>query len=172
MANANLNLSPELLSCFQKAQEPSSLVRALKLSIQNETITLLNEITTLTENTIENDFNTLLLPLIDENQACFIIFRLTIINTTAKWLLIPFIPDNCIVRHKMLYSSSREDLKKKLGPNLFTTLDYTTSTLNDINYEVYLNSTKTISNKEIMTNKERVLQEEHILTNIERDNLG
>ena len=162
MANANLNISPELLSSFQKAQEPLSLIRAYKLSIQNETIILSTEVSTLTENTIEKDFNTLLLPLIIENEACFIIFRLTNMNTTAKWLLIPYIPDNCIVRHKMLYSSSREDLKKKLGPNLFTTLDYTTSTLNDINYELYINSTKTISNKEIMTNKERVLQEEHI----------
>ncbi|CAM9837470.1 unnamed protein product, partial [Phaeothamnion confervicola] len=49
---------------------------------------------------------------------CIFLFRLGQDGTSSaarKWLLVAYVPDDAPVRQKMLYSSSRQDLKAALG---------------------------------------------------------
>ena len=94
------------------------------------------------------------------------------IDKSKKWLLIAWVPDGCKVRDKMLYSSSREDLKRILGASLFTT-DYAASSVSDLSWEGYLMTTQTVKNDvTIMTQKEKNLIEEDAMVQVERSQLG
>lgn len=141
MARANLNVSQQLQSEFQKAQEPSSKIRAVKAVINEEEISFASSLTI--ERTAEHDFNALVLSILKETEAAMILFRLgdDAKDKTKKWLLIAWIPDGCKVRDKMLYSSSRDDLKRNLGLGLFGP-DYAASSVSEITWEGYVASTQ------------------------------
>lgn len=173
MARANLNISKQLLDAFQSANDTRSQVRALKVGILNEDI-ILSSTMSVTNVSAENDFNVKLKGQLSEKDACLILFRLanTADDHSKKWLLISWIPDNSKVRDKMLYSSSREDLKKGLGLALFVTPDYQASTLHDISWDTYIASTTAVASDDILTNKEKSLRDEDALANTERLHLG
>lgn len=172
MARANLNVSQQLQSEFQKAQEPSSKVRAIKAVIAEEEISFSTSLTMV--RTAEHDFDALVPSVLKETEAAMILFRLgdDAKDKTKKWLLIAWVPDGCKVRDKMLYSSSREDLKRNLGLGLFGP-DYATSSVSEVTWECYVASTLVQKNDvSNMTDRERTLKEEDALVQIERAQLG
>eukprot|EP01041_Mallomonas_annulata_P001605 gene1605-3097_t len=132
MARANLSVSSALADCFLSAQE-GPIVRIIKVSIVNEEITVgtvMNGI-----GNAKDDFDSLLGNCLSEKEATIILFCLSDVDASyRKWLLLSWVPDNCAVRDKMLYSSSREDLKRSLGLGFFS-FEYFANILTDLTWD-------------------------------------
>lgn len=89
-------------------------VRVLKVSIVNEELTLSSFKEA--SGTWEEDYNSLVTPLIEDEQPSYILFRLDSQNTSGyEWLLISWSPDSSAVRQKMLYASTKATLKQEFG---------------------------------------------------------
>jgi twinfilin-like protein len=52
--------------------------------------------------------------LLDAEKACYILYRIE-----EDWVLFCYVPDKCKVKEKMLYASSRSNLRQQLGSNYF-----------------------------------------------------
>ena len=117
MARANLSVSPEITESFHSAQEGTSSIRALLVSIVDESLVLGGS---MEKNGGEAEDFVRLKEHLKENSASLVLFsRDSAEGVTKKsWILVSRIHDNCNVRDKMLYSSSREDLKRSLGVGL------------------------------------------------------
>ncbi|XP_025835468.1 twinfilin-like, partial [Agrilus planipennis] len=64
----------------------------------------------------EKDYDKYVLPLIEENQPCYILYRLDTKNDSGyEWLFISWSPDTATVRQKMLYASTKATLKQEFG---------------------------------------------------------
>lgn len=119
MARANLNYSSELRNAFSAAQTGRT-VRFIKVLIEGESVissTIGNR-----QRDAAQDFDALLPPIVQNTSACMFLFCLSDGSTSSapgSWLLVAWVPDTCKPRDKMLYSSSREDLKQTLGASLF-----------------------------------------------------
>ena len=178
MARANLNIDAQINDQFILAQD-SKNVRILKIKILGENLTLDNVI--LKSNTAEDDFNTILIEYLERDHAAFILFCLTDdINSTSAsavqidhqdWLLIAWVPDTCRVRDKMLYSSSREDLKKSLGLSYFKA-EYSPNQHSDICWSLFQSSIDKQFDVDILTESERLLLEEKQLVSDDDDGGG
>lgn len=67
-------------------------------------------------NTWDKDYDTLIKPLIEENQPCYLLYRFDTKNSSGfDWLLISWSPDTAPVRQKMLYASTKATLKQEFG---------------------------------------------------------
>lgn len=164
MARANLNISPQIDEEFLRAQETHT-VRILSVSIEAENLVLSGTVDKLS--TAANDFDTILLDYIKEDSASFILFNLSDdVNASQTWLMITWIPDGCRVRDKMLYSSSREDLKKHIGIGLFHS-EYAANYKTDITWAAYQSSLKKDVDMDVLTENERLIMEERVLSQVE-----
>nr|XP_056712507.1 twinfilin-2 isoform X2 [Euleptes europaea] len=64
----------------------------------------------------DKDYDSFVLPLLDELQPCYILYRLDTQNAQGyEWLFISWSPDNSPVRLKMLYAATRATVKKEFG---------------------------------------------------------
>lgn len=64
----------------------------------------------------EKDYVKYLEPLIEEDNPCYILFRLDNQTPTGyDWLLLSWTPDSAKVRQKMIYASTKATLKKEFG---------------------------------------------------------
>ncbi|XP_066859539.1 twinfilin-2 isoform X2 [Anser cygnoides] len=62
------------------------------------------------------DYDAFVLPLLDEQQPCYVLYRLDSQNAQGyEWLFISWSPDNSPVRLKMLYAATRATVKKEFG---------------------------------------------------------
>lgn len=52
-------------------------------------------------------------------QAAFVLLCPDTNVAALRWVLLAFVPEGVSVRDRMLYSSSRDSLKKQLGMNYF-----------------------------------------------------
>ena len=119
MANTLLEIGADLSEAFVAAQEDAG-VRALKATIVDERITLSGTAVASGGGTVADDFDNLASDL-DVHQANFILFKLGGEGEAQTgWTLISWVPDLCKVRDKMLYSSSRDNLKRSLGHGYFS----------------------------------------------------
>jgi len=55
--------------------------------------------------------------LLDKEKPCYVLFRLD--SSNPQWVLFCYVPDKAKVKDKMLYASSRSNLKQQLGMNYF-----------------------------------------------------
>ena len=121
MARANLKISPTIFETFISAQDLSNSIRSMKIIIEDETLSIGAVINK--RGLAREDFESLKDGVLEERQASLIIFCLDeekkSETESLKWLLLAYVPDDCRVRDKMLYSSSREDLKRSLGLGYF-----------------------------------------------------
>ena len=78
----------------------------------------------------------------------------------SKWILIAWVPDNCKVREKMLYSSSREDVKKTLGLGYFVS-EYYANSKEDLTYAQVLEFASKGDIEGPLTENERLIQDEN-----------
>ena len=104
-----------------------------------------------------------------EKEACLVVFFLSDALDAGKgksWLLLAWVPDGCRVRDKMLYSSSREDLKRSLGLGHFTE-EFSANLISDVTWESFLAYTKKGDNHSILTEKEKLIIEENALSHEE-----
>lgn len=159
MARANLSISSDILNAFLGAHENRS-IRYIQIGINDESLVLYRVVES-SEDSL-SDFVDLLPSNLNEKEACLVVFRLKDdIDVTSPWLLIAWVPDGCRVRDKMLYSSSREDLKRSLGIGHFLS-EYAANSKDDFSMEA-LKSHLERDNERIFSSSELLLKEEKVL---------
>lgn len=117
--SSGISVSADLAAAFRDARASGANVRLLKVSIENEALVLLEQAPV--SGDLESDFASFT-SFVKEKEACYLVFRqdATHPDFGYLWALASFVPDNCPVRHKMLYASTRDNLKKQLGQPVFT----------------------------------------------------
>ncbi|XP_072136898.1 twinfilin-2 isoform X3 [Mobula birostris] len=64
----------------------------------------------------DRDYDNFILPLLEDLQPCYILYRLDSQNAQGyEWLFISWSPDYSPVRQKMLYAATRATVKKEFG---------------------------------------------------------
>ncbi|GAA6092109.1 twinfilin-2 [Tachysurus ichikawai] len=64
----------------------------------------------------ENDYDHFLLPLLDPQEPCYILYRLDSHNALGyEWIFLSWSPDQSPTRLKMLYAATRATVKKEFG---------------------------------------------------------
>uniref|UniRef100_A0A1A7XW20 Twinfilin-1 n=1 Tax=Iconisemion striatum TaxID=60296 RepID=A0A1A7XW20_9TELE len=88
--------------------------RVLKIVIEDEQLVLGG--TRKSSKTWDQEYDSLVLPLLEDGLPCYILYRLDSINNQGyEWILLAWSPDHSTVRHKMLYAATRATLKKEFG---------------------------------------------------------
>lgn len=159
MARANLNVDPRITDEFLSAQENKS-IRMIKVQIAGENLIphgVANKV-----GSAESDFNKLLKMTLMDTQATFVFFCLTDSDTDPlSWLFLTWIPEGCSVRDKMLYSSSRDDLKRTIGYGYFSS-EYGANTKDDITWDLFQKSLHKDFSTDILSETERLVLEERV----------
>lgn len=161
MARANLNIQTQINEEFLRSHD-SNDIRLLKVKIEEENLILDGVVSRAA--TPAEDFNTILLDSVQDNQASFILYRVADDATeSGPWVLIAWVPDGCRVRDKMLYSSSKEDLKRSIGLSFFRA-DYAANQRSDLTWEQFMSSQDRSFDADILTESERLVLEEKVIT--------
>lgn len=150
-----IHATPELKDFFAKARNGS--IRLIKVVIEDEQLVLgaYKELS----GSWDRDYDSNVLPLLDETQPCYILYRLDTQNAQGfEWLFISWSPDNSPVRLKMLYAATRATVKKEFGgghikDELFGTLK------EDLSLVGYKKHVSSCSAPAPLTAAERELQE-------------
>ncbi|XP_036962405.1 twinfilin-1a [Acanthopagrus latus] len=88
--------------------------RVLKIVIEDEQLTL--GATKKASKKWDQEYDSLVLPLIEDDVPCYILYRLDSTNNQGyEWLFLAWSPDRSAVRQKMLYAATRATLKKEFG---------------------------------------------------------
>ncbi|KAL8221375.1 UNVERIFIED_CONTAM: Twinfilin-1 [Gekko kuhli] len=88
--------------------------RLLKIVIENEQL-IVGSVKQPGESW-EKDYDYFVLPLLEDKQPCYILYRLDSQNAQGyEWIFIAWSPDHSPVRQKMLYAATRATLKKEFG---------------------------------------------------------
>ncbi|XP_070828005.1 twinfilin-1-like [Chaetodon trifascialis] len=88
--------------------------RALKIVIEDEQLTL--GATKKASKKWDQEYDCLVLPLLEDDVPCYILYRLDSTNNQGyEWIFLAWSPDHSAVRHKMLYAATRATLKKEFG---------------------------------------------------------
>lgn len=160
MARANLHVNPAVNQNFYLAQETRD-VRFIKIGIDGEDIVVSSVVNKVGD--VEHDFDSILVDSLLDTEASIIFLCLTDSPTDSMtWSLITWVPEGCPVRDKMLYSSSKEDLKRAIGLGHFKT-EYSANCRSDLKWEEYLDSLKKEFSLENLTESERLLKEEKVI---------
>uniref|UniRef100_A0A8C6U2Q3 Twinfilin-1 n=1 Tax=Neogobius melanostomus TaxID=47308 RepID=A0A8C6U2Q3_9GOBI len=88
--------------------------RLVKVVIDNEQLTLGTY--KKASRSWEQEYDSLVLPLLENDVPCYILYRLDSQNNQGyEWIFLAWSPDHASVRHKMLYAATRATLKKEFG---------------------------------------------------------
>lgn len=161
MARANLFLSSELEHAFADAQ--SGKFRFVTVSIDNESFVL--SATGCATSEPRNDVAQLVASNLNAKQATFVLLCPDTSVAALRWVLLAFVPESVSVRDRMLYSSSRDSLKKQLGLNYFSG-DFHATDLSEVTWESFLEVRKKQAADAPLSESERLLKEAALL---ERD---
>lgn len=160
MARANLNLKQEVIDAFINAQDDHG-VRLVLVKIQDEDLVLDRIVQRVSSP--HNDFEQLLPDNFRGETASFGLFRLVDDSSSGpQWALIAWVPDGCRVRDKMLYTSSREDLKRGLGLGYFK-YEFSASMRSDFDWNMFTESQVRSNTVDILSETERMVLEEKVL---------
>lgn len=89
-------------------------IRAFKVIIKNEQLCLAQQ--EQVKSTWENDYDKYVLSFIEDDQPCYILYRLdSKTDLGYQWLFISWSPDTSVIRQKMLYASTKATLKQLFG---------------------------------------------------------
>ncbi|XP_078339815.1 twinfilin-1-like [Crassostrea virginica] len=128
-----IKASDNLKSFFSTCKEGSA--RVIKISIIDEQLDLAGSEKPV--DTWENDYDKLILPLLEEKQPCYLLYRLDSKNNLGyQWIFISWSPDFSPVREKMLYAATRATLKSEFGGGLIKEEMFGTH-VEDINFSGY-----------------------------------
>ncbi|KAK7102433.1 twinfilin-1-like [Littorina saxatilis] len=104
--------SPDLEKFFGSAKDGTW--RLLKIDIENERLHLTESAKP--EGTFEQDYQKMVVRLLEDKKPCYILFRYDSKNSMGyEWLFIFWSPDFAQVRDKMLYAATRATLKTEFG---------------------------------------------------------
>ncbi|CAH0476806.1 unnamed protein product [Peronospora belbahrii] len=161
MARANLLLSAELERAFANAQ--SGKLRYVKILIQEESFVL--SATGPATSEPDNDVTQLVTSCLEAEEAAFVLLCPDTNVSALRWVLLAFVPETVSVRDRMLYSSSRDSLKKQLGLNYFSG-EFHATELSEVTWENFLEARKKQAADAPLSESERLLKEAAML---ERD---
>jgi len=88
-------------------------VRLIKAQIENEEI--IEVLTKQVNGSLEDDLSQVA-ELLEKDRPCYILYKLD----GSSWILLCYVPDKAKVKEKMIYASTRFNLKQQLGLNYFT----------------------------------------------------
>lgn len=108
----------------------------------------------------EKDYDRCIVPLIEENIPCYILYRLDKKTSLGSygWLLLSYIPDTATIRQKMLYASTKATLKIEFGSSNIQEELHATQ-IDETTYDGYLKNKKAFSSPAPLTTREEELQE-------------
>ncbi|XP_030761691.1 twinfilin [Sitophilus oryzae] len=107
-----IKANDELKKFFSKCKDGH--VRVFKVAIEDEQLVLKQHHNH--KHNWEKDFDKYVTPLIEENQPCYILYRLDNKSSLGyEWLFISWSPDTAPIRQKMLYASTKATLKQEFG---------------------------------------------------------
>ncbi|XP_037386110.1 twinfilin-2 isoform X2 [Talpa occidentalis] len=107
-----IHATEELKEFFAKARAGS--VRLIKVVIEDEQLVL--GASREPVGCWDKDYDGAVLPLLDAQQPCYLLYRLDSKNAQGfEWLFLAWSPDNSPVRLKMLYAATRATVKKEFG---------------------------------------------------------
>lgn len=155
--SSGIPVSEQLRTTFGKALEDQN-VRLIKCIIQEEQV-----VDVQTQN-LQSDWETdleLVQPLLEKDNACYVIYRTDIKGAVGyNWLLFCFVPDLCKVKEKMLFASTRANVKQQLGLSFFSDDIFGTvpSDFNKKGMEIHMASKKM---EAPLTEQEQLKQREH-----------
>ncbi|ODM92108.1 Twinfilin-1 [Orchesella cincta] len=130
-----IKANEELVSFFGRCRDGG--VRLVKINIENEELSLA-EYSGPNSDAWEKDYESLIQPMLEESQPCYVLFRLdSKDNAGYNWLLFTWSPDNSPVRQKMLYASTKATLKNEFGAAQIKEEVFATS-LEEATWEGYL----------------------------------
>jgi twinfilin-like protein len=170
MARANLLLSAELERAFADAQ--SGKLRFVKVFIDGESFVLSG--TGLVSSDPRADVSQLRDSALDAQQAAFVLLCPDTNVAALRWVLLAFVPEGVSVRDRMLYSSSRDSLKKQLGLNYFSG-EFHATELSEVTWENFLEARKKQAADAPLSESERLLKEAALLerdTNVKSSAMG
>jgi len=128
--------------------------RLIKVQIENEELV---EVTNSgNKGTWEEDLGHIQ-SLLDKEKPCFILFRLD--SSNPQWVLFCYVPDKSKVKEKMLYASSRSNLKQQLGMNYI--VDEVFGTIpSDFSLEGYRHHVQSKKSEAPLTEQEQIKRSE------------
>jgi twinfilin-like protein len=102
--------SEELKELISTALKGS--LRYIKISIENEK--LVQDGSSATSGSWEDDLDSMILPQLFEDKPCYIFYRLDERNSYQNflWVFMSYTPDNAKVRDKMLYAATKATVRK------------------------------------------------------------
>jgi len=128
--------------------------RVLKVQIENDKM---NDVASLPiSGTWEEDLAAVP-TLFDKQKPCFILFRLD--SETAQFVLFCYVPDKAPVKEKMLYASSRSNLKQQLGLTYFVDEVFGT-VVADFTLEGYQHHVQSKKSEAPLTEQEQIKKNE------------
>ncbi|KAM9313450.1 twinfilin-1 [Gastrophryne carolinensis] len=107
-----IQASDDVRETFAKAR--NGKYRLLKLDIEDEQLTV--SVREKPAASWDKDYDSFILPLLEDKQPCYILYRLDSQNAQGyEWVFIAWSPDYSHVRQKMLYAATRATVKKEFG---------------------------------------------------------
>ncbi|XP_060723942.1 twinfilin-2 [Tachysurus vachellii] len=106
----------------------------------------------------ENDYDNFLLPLLDPQEPCYILYRLDSHNALGyEWIFLSWSPDQSPTRLKMLYAATRATVKKEFGGGNIKD-ELFGNVVEDVCLQGYLRHVSSISAPAPLTRAEQELQ--------------
>lgn len=109
--SSGISVSAQLRDCFGSTIS-SKDKRLIKVQIEDEK--LVDVQSKPSGGSWEDDFK--ITDLLETDKPCYILYRL---DSGDQWVLFCYVPDKAKVKEKMLYASTRANLKQQLGANFF-----------------------------------------------------
>ena len=132
MSRRNFKVADDIVHAFQVLRGEDD-VRGFQLEIHGKCLVLKRILRKVHDDS--QDFNFLRKVLI-RTEASIVVFRKAF--GTPCWSLLCWLPGPCSVRDKMIYSSSRDDVKNIFGKEYFVDgSDYTANSEIDIDFHTY-----------------------------------
>ena len=157
--SSGIDVSDALSSAFADARNNAD-VRLLKVQIEDEQINLTGSEPL--SGDWEADF-ALVPNHLDADDCCYILYRTDTEGANGfEWLVFSYVPDTAPVRHKMLYASTKDNLKKQLGDSSFRDEIFGTEAA-DFSLEGYQHHKRSQNAPAPLTDTERQTRREHTL---------
>jgi len=116
--SSGISVSQQLSDTFGGALTSQS-VRLIKAQIVDDAIVPTNSLQT-SDNSEAQDLDKIP-QFLEPTEAAYILFRLDEKNARGYlWVLMCYVPDKAKVREKMIYASTRSNLRKQLGTSYFS----------------------------------------------------
>lgn len=107
-----IQANEELKAIFARAKQGNT--RVIKVDIQNEQLLCTSSMEP--DGDWESDYDKSILPLLEEEEPCYVFYRLDSQNNQGyEWLFISYSPDFSKPQRKMLFAGTKATLKQEFG---------------------------------------------------------